>query len=120
MGRELCLQLAQAGCSVATCDLNLEAAEETRRLAEQAAKPGSNVRVSAFRCDVSSEVSVQDFARHVAATHQTANRGLLLFNNAGIGSGDSMVTDPREKWERCFNVLWWGVYYGCRAFMPLL
>ena len=31
-----------------------------------------------------------------------------------------MVTDPRDKWERCFNVCWYGVYYSCRVFMPLL
>ncbi len=71
--------------------------------------------MSAFRCDVSNEQNVQDFARHVAATHSLANRGLLLFNNAGIVGGSSFITDSRENWERTFNVLWYGVYYNCRA-----
>ena len=46
MGRELCLSLASQGCSVALCDLNLEAAEETRRLAEQLAPAGVGVKLS--------------------------------------------------------------------------
>ena len=37
MGRELVIGLARQGCSVATCDVNLDAAEETRKLAENQA-----------------------------------------------------------------------------------
>jgi len=44
----------------------------------------------------------------------------LVFNNAGIAGGGSFVSDPREEWERTFGVCWYGVYYGCRAFLPLL
>jgi NAD(P)-dependent dehydrogenase (short-subunit alcohol dehydrogenase family) len=44
----------------------------------------------------------------------------LLFNNAGIGGGDSFVEGERADWERTFGVCWWGVYYCARAFMPLL
>ena len=83
--------------------MNLEAAEETRRLAEGQAAPGKNVKVSTFRCDVSNEAQVLDFARHVAASHAVGNRGLLLFNNAGLASGNSFVNDSREVWERGFN-----------------
>ncbi|HIN95824.1 MAG TPA: SDR family NAD(P)-dependent oxidoreductase, partial [Planctomycetes bacterium] len=32
----------------------------------------------------------------------------------------SFVAGDRKEWERTFNVCWFGVYYGCRAFMPLL
>jgi len=44
----------------------------------------------------------------------------LLFNNAGIGDGGSLFTNPREQWERTFNICWGGVYFGTRAFLPLL
>ena len=30
------------------------------------------------------------------------------------------LTDEREVWERVFGVCWYGVYYGTRAFLPLL
>ena len=44
----------------------------------------------------------------------------LLFNNAGIGGGGSMLDDGRDEWEQVFNVCWGGVYFGVRAFLPLL
>jgi len=44
----------------------------------------------------------------------------LVFNNAGIGGGGSFLLDDREEWEKTFAVCWSGVYYGSRAFVPLL
>ena len=44
----------------------------------------------------------------------------LLFNNAGIAGGGSFVSDPREQWEKTFNVCWGGVYLNTRAFLPML
>src|SRR6185312_2085887 len=44
----------------------------------------------------------------------------LLFNNAGIGGGGSMIVDDRAVWEKTFNVCWGGVYLGVRTFLPML
>jgi NAD(P)-dependent dehydrogenase (short-subunit alcohol dehydrogenase family) len=44
----------------------------------------------------------------------------LVFNNAGIAGGGSLFSDGRDEWERTFGVCWYGVYYGTRAFLPLL
>jgi len=44
----------------------------------------------------------------------------LLFNNAGIGGGGSIVAGDRGQWEKTFDVCWGGVYHGVRAFLPLL
>jgi len=44
----------------------------------------------------------------------------LLFNNAGIGGGDSFVDGDRAEWERTFGVCWGGVYLCTRAFLPLV
>jgi NAD(P)-dependent dehydrogenase (short-subunit alcohol dehydrogenase family) len=44
----------------------------------------------------------------------------LLFNNAGIGGGGSIVHAPREEWDRTFAVCWGGVYHCTRAFLPSL
>lgn len=55
----------------------------------------------------------------VVAQHDTDHIN-LLFNNAGMSSGGSLINDTREAWDRCFAVCWGGVYYGTRAFMPLL
>ncbi|WP_018148556.1 SDR family NAD(P)-dependent oxidoreductase [Henriciella marina] len=117
MGRELTKQLAEAGCSIAICDISEEDMAETVRAAEKLAPQG--VRVTSFRADVGKEDQVQAFADHVREHHETDHIHLLI-NNAGIGGGGSFVTGPRENWERTFNVCWYGVYNNARAFMGML
>jgi NAD(P)-dependent dehydrogenase (short-subunit alcohol dehydrogenase family) len=117
MGRELVLQLAADGCSVATCDVNLDAAAETAAKAEAAA-PEATV-VTAHQCDVSDEAQVERFRDEVTAQHATDHVN-LVFNNAGIGGGGSFLTGNRSEWDRTFRVCWGGVYSCSRAFVPLL
>jgi NAD(P)-dependent dehydrogenase (short-subunit alcohol dehydrogenase family) len=117
MGRELVVQLAAAGASVATCDVNLETLGETAALARKAAPDGT--RVSTHRCDVSDEEAVLAFRDEVLDEHAT-DHVHLLFNNAGIGGGGSFVKADREEWDRTFGVCWGGVYHCTRAFLPLL
>jgi NAD(P)-dependent dehydrogenase (short-subunit alcohol dehydrogenase family) len=117
MGRELVVQLAAQGCSVATCDLNADAVGETARRAEKRAPAGT--RVTTHVCDVSDETQVLRFRDEVLAQHETDHVN-LLFNNAGIGGGASFVTGKRDEWDRTFEVCWGGVYNCSRAFVPLL
>ena len=117
MGRELVLQLAAEGASVATCDLNADAVAETAELAAKEAPTGS--RISTHICDVSKESDVERFRDEVVEQHGTDHIN-LLFNNAGIGGGGSFLTSSREEWERTFGVCWGGVYLCSRAFVPLL
>jgi NAD(P)-dependent dehydrogenase (short-subunit alcohol dehydrogenase family) len=118
MGRELVRQLVAEGCSVAMCDVSGTNMAETRRLCEVDGMP-QGVRVTAHLADVSDEAQVLAFRDAAAREHDT-DRLHLLFNNAGIGGGSSLVTSSREEWERTFNVNWYGVYYNTRAFLPLL
>jgi NAD(P)-dependent dehydrogenase (short-subunit alcohol dehydrogenase family) len=117
MGRELVRQLADEGCSVATCDLNADTLAETTELASGGA--AGTVRITAHACDVSDEAAVLRFRDEALAAHQTDHID-LVFANAAIGGGGSFINDPREQWERVFAVNWWGVYYTARAFLPLL
>ena len=117
MGRELVRQLAADGCSVATCDVNPAAMAETAALAEAGVPAGT--RITTHGCDVSDEGQVVRFRDEVVGEHATDHVN-LLFNNAGIGGGGSFVAGDRAEWERTFGVDWWGVYYCCRAFVPLL
>ena len=116
MGRELVVQLAAEGCSVATCDVNSVSLQETAERAEAGAPEGTVVTTHV--CDVSDEPRVLAFRDEVVARH--GEQLNLLFNNAGIGGGRSFLTDTREEWERTFAVDWWGVYHCTRAFLPLL
>ena len=115
MGRELVCQLIAAGAHVATCDVIEENLLETKELAE---KKGTG-RLTTHLCDVSDENQQIRFRAEVAAQHET-DRIDLLFNNAGIGAGGSIVAEDRTEWERTFNICWYGVYYGCTTFLPML
>lgn len=117
MGRELARQLIAEGCDVAICDVIAENMNKTRELCESEAAQGRVI--STFECDVSDEQDILAWRDHVSETHQTDHIN-LLFNNAGIGGGGSFVADTRENWERTFNICWNGVYYSCRAFVPML
>ena len=116
MGRELCLQLVKEGCNVATCDVLMENLEETKKLCQEI---NSDALVTLHQCDVSSEEAMNHFRDEVVAAH--GDKINLLFNNAGIGGGGSFMNpEDRADWERTFNVCWYGVYYGCRAFIDTL
>src|SRR5947208_2757109 len=91
MGRELVLQLASQGCSVAACDLHLDHLEQTAELARKGAPSGTVV--TAHRCDVSDRAAVDRFRDEVLEQHATDHVN-LVFNNAGIGGGGSFVTGP--------------------------
>ena len=116
MGRELCLQLVKEGCNVATCDVLMENLEETKKLCQEI---NPDILVTLHQCDVSSEQAMNHFRDEVVAAH--GDKINLLFNNAGIGGGGSFMNpEDRVDWERTFNVCWYGVYYGCRAFIDTL
>jgi NAD(P)-dependent dehydrogenase (short-subunit alcohol dehydrogenase family) len=117
MGRELTTQLASAGCSVAICDVSQAAMDETKHLAQAGASAGASV--STFIADVSNESQLQAFRDHVLSAHNTDHIN-LLFNNAGIGGGGSMIVDDRDEWDKVYGVCWGGVYLGTRTFLPLL
>ena len=118
MGRELVRQLVAQGANVAMCDLFADNMAETVRLCDADGRP-QGVRISSHIADVGDEPQMQRFAEAVAREHQTDHIN-LLFNNAGIGGGGSFVRDDREEWDRVFQICWFGVYYSCRAFFPML
>jgi NAD(P)-dependent dehydrogenase (short-subunit alcohol dehydrogenase family) len=117
MGRELAIQLAAEGCSVAAGDVHEKAVAETAAQARAVAPDGTTV--TSHACDVADEAQVLRFRDEVRSAH-AADHVDLVFSNAGIGGGGSFVADPREQWERVFAVDFWGVYYCARAFLPLL
>jgi NAD(P)-dependent dehydrogenase (short-subunit alcohol dehydrogenase family) len=117
-GRELARQLIAEGCSVAMCDVSARNMAETIALCEADGVP-QGARVTAHLADVSDEAQLIAFRDEAAAQHDS-DRLHLLFNNAGIGGGGSMIVDDRAEWERTFNVCWGGVYLGVRTFLPML
>jgi NAD(P)-dependent dehydrogenase (short-subunit alcohol dehydrogenase family) len=94
----------------------MENLEETKTLCQEV---NPDILVTLHQCDVSSEEAMNHFRDEVIAAH--GDKINLLFNNAGIGGGGSFMNpEDRADWERTFNVCWYGVYYGCRAFIESL
>jgi NAD(P)-dependent dehydrogenase (short-subunit alcohol dehydrogenase family) len=118
MGRELVRQLVMEGCNVAMCDVSAAGMAETQRLCEAAGVP-QGLRVTTHIADVSDAAQVNRFCGDVARRHDK-DKIHLLFNNAGIGGGGSMIANSREEWEKTFNICWGGVYNCTRAFLPML
>jgi NAD(P)-dependent dehydrogenase (short-subunit alcohol dehydrogenase family) len=117
MGRELVIQLATEGCSVAMCDVNADNMGETSLRAAAVAPEGT--KISTHLCDVADEAQVNRFRDEVLAQHNTDHVN-LLFSNAGVGGGGSFVAGDRAEWDRTFGICWGGVYNCARAFVPLL
>lgn len=114
MGRELVRQLTAQGCDVATCDVISDNLAETAQLC---AADGNKGALFTYVADVSNEAQLLAFRDEVASWRPHVN---LVFNNAGIGGGGSVVDGDRDEWERTFNVCFYGVYFGVRAFLPLV
>jgi hypothetical protein len=118
MGRELVRQLVAEGCNVAMCDVSAGGMSETQRLCELQRLP-QGLRLTSHLADVSDPAQVERFRDEVEERQQT-DRIHLLFNNAGISGGGSMIANSREEWERTFNICWGGVYLCTRTFLPLM
>jgi len=118
MGRELVRLLVAEGCNVSMCDVSARNMAETKRLCEATRLP-QGLRITTHIADVSDEAQVLRFRDEVAAQQET-DKIHLLFNNAGIGGGGSMIAHERAEWEKTFNVCWGGVYYNTRAFLPMM
>ncbi len=117
IGRALAIQLAEQGCHLALCATSSEKLRETKRQCEAVSRAGA--RISMHKVDVADEEQVLHFRDEVTEAHGTDHIH-LLFNNAGISGGGSFIKDPREQWEKTFDINWYGVYYSTRAFLPLL
>ncbi|HWL43763.1 MAG TPA: SDR family NAD(P)-dependent oxidoreductase [Ilumatobacter sp.] len=117
MGRELAIQLATAGAHVAICDVDTENMDVTLELAAAAAAPG--VELTAAIANVAERSELDAFATHVATEFETGSIN-LLFNNAGVSGGPSIVNGDEASWDRTFAITWGGVLNGTRAFLPLL
>ncbi len=117
MGRALAVQLAAEGCHVAICDVNESNMTATIELCRDEAPDGT--MLMSQKCDVADEGQLTEFRDAIQREFDT-DHVHLVFNNAGIGGGGSMVVGDRGTWERTFNVCWGGVYLGTRVFLPLL
>jgi len=111
IGRSFALTLAKRGGAIVCADINLEAAQETVALVEQAGG-----RAFAFECDVSRAAQVKRLAAQ--SEKLLGHPVTLLINNAGVGLGGKFDDMSLEDWKWCMGINLWGAIHGCHYFVP--
>ncbi|MCW3010667.1 MAG: short-chain dehydrogenase/reductase [Solirubrobacterales bacterium] len=110
IGRALAQRLAAHGCPVALCDWN---EEELRETAETIGGP-----VLTRKLDVRDRQGQMTFAAEVREW-SPGPIGLVV-NNAGVTTSQTVADASPEDDEWCFDVNFWGVVHGTRAWLPVM
>ena len=108
LGRQLAIQSAAKGAEVLIWDMNLDAAN---KVVEEIKNAGG--AASAHRVDITNRDSVNKLALEVGAVD-------VLFNNAGVVSGDWFLDLDPASIERTYNVNVLSLYWMTQAFLPAM
>ena len=112
IGRALALQAVQEGAKVALSDVNDQELQETKRLCQTHSQDVLTTVV-----DVSKRSQVNAWADEVAEHFGKVN---VIINNAGVNLSASFEEMSQKDFEWVMDIDFWGVVYGCRAFLPHL
>lgn len=111
IGRALAIELAQRGCDLALAD------RDEAGLKTLAAEIGPARRVSVHRVDVGEADDIAQFASEAVAAHPALN---IVVNNAGVALMGSFEEIDQAQMDWLFDINFWGVVHGTRAFLPHL
>ncbi|CCD94071.1 putative short-chain dehydrogenase [Bradyrhizobium sp. ORS 375] len=112
IGRALALEMAARGCDLAIAD------RDEAGLASVAAELATSGRkITMYRLDVSDAPAIAQFAADATAAHPGLN---ILVNNAGVALFGAFHEIDQAEIEWLFNINFWGVVHGSRAFLPHL
>jgi NAD(P)-dependent dehydrogenase (short-subunit alcohol dehydrogenase family) len=109
-GKASAIVYAREGARVMLVDLNLKAAEETKRLID---KEGGDC--IAFKADVT---KASDCQAMVDQCIQTFGRIDILHNNVGIVEPGGPVEVSEESWDRVMNVNLKSIFLTCKYVLP--
>ncbi|GCE24946.1 short-chain dehydrogenase [Dictyobacter alpinus] len=113
IGRALALNLAARGCILALADKNARGLEET----EQMLSSTTASTCTTYVLDVGDNSAIEQFAADVV---QQYGKVALLINNAGVALGGTVEQVTLEQIEWLFQINFWGMVYGVKAFLPIL
>jgi len=111
IGRATALLFCSEGAKVGIMGRTKSKLEQ---VASEASGPGE---IAAFRGDVSSD---EDAKRVVDDFYKRFGRIDILFNNAGILEGGTVVTTPMEVWDRTIDINVKGVFLMSKYVVPLM
>jgi NADP-dependent 3-hydroxy acid dehydrogenase YdfG len=112
IGRALAVNCGERGAKLALSDVDEAGLEGTVALARE-----SGARVHAERVDVADRGAIYAWADHVKGEYGGAE---VVINNAGVSLSDTIETMTDEDFKWLFDINFWGVAHGCRAFLPQL
>ena len=110
IGRATALRFASEGATVVIADRNLQEAEKTQHLIEQANGIGKTIAV-----DVTQERQV---AEVIVKTVEQFGRLDILHNNAGVSVLKPITETTETDWDLLFSVNLKGVFFGCKHAIP--
>jgi short-subunit dehydrogenase len=111
IGRALAIELASRGCDLALAD------RDEAGLKSLASEIGAQRKISVHRVDVSQPDEIAEFAREAIAAHPALN---ILVNNAGVALLGQFEEIDQAQMDWLFDINFWGVVHGTRAFLPHL
>jgi short-subunit dehydrogenase len=111
IGRALAIELAQRGCDLALAD------RDEAGLKALAAEIGTTRKVSVHRVDVSEPADIAQFASEATTAHPALG---IVVNNAGVALMGSFEEIDQAQMDWLFDINFWGVVHGTRAFLPHL
>jgi len=111
IGRALALEFAERGCDLALTD------RDEAGLKVLAAEIGNARKVSLHCVNVGEREAIAEFATAATAAHPALN---IVINNAGVALLGSFAEIDQAQMEWLFDINFWGVVHGTRAFLPYL
>lgn len=110
MGRELAVQLAEAGAKLALSDVDTIGLAKTVRIVESL-----GAEVISQPLDVTQREEVLAYADTVVEHYGRVNQ---VYNNAGIAYHGSFTQSGFKEFDRVMDVNFFGVVNGTKAFLP--
>ncbi|QOG18187.1 MULTISPECIES: SDR family NAD(P)-dependent oxidoreductase [Bradyrhizobium] len=111
IGRALAIELAGRGCDLALAD------RDEAGLKSLAAEIGGERKVSVHRVDVGEASDIAQFATDAIAAHPVLS---IVVNNAGVALLGTFEEIDQAQMKWLFDINFWGVVHGTRAFLPHL
>jgi NAD(P)-dependent dehydrogenase (short-subunit alcohol dehydrogenase family) len=114
IGRALAEACAASGAKLALVDVDEDGLART---AENARLSGRGRAVDTQRLDVADRAAIYAWAARIESELGGAD---ALINNAGVSLSHRIEKMSDEDFEWLFNINFWGVANGCKAFLPQL
>ena len=118
IGAAITSALLSRGVDVVICGRSEESLTDARACVVRAAEGASRVgRLETVQADLRNQAQAQEVIAHAVASFGGFD---ILINNAGVGRFQELVEQPIEDWLEVVETNLNGVFYCCRAAIPVL